>query len=1168
MVVITKCGDPFDPSGFRPPADGNGVSGPGLGNPWDPPTGSDPPGGGGTYIPWDPPDDGSDTSSVSGPSASSTSGIPFIFIPPGPTGGLAPQLPEQQVACYLQDPSGYSEDPPIFIPWVPLDLPGFYIPSGGPPNFLIFTRCKKTIIYCPPPNAGTVQHIVRRREPCLLDDYVRDSPRRDYLTDVVGFNPVTDSYHAAFDNLCTDYRNGFFDNCLDSIYPPCPISYNIPSLTGFIKCKTEYEYCDAPNQTKLKQIKRVPESCTRIQFENDRATRELWNSLVSEFPPYNNVYDNVCTDFSIEYFRECVNGPLNTCIEAPPPPPGRGPGPSTTGPGGPAAPGPAGPATPGGGPPGGPVSTGGPQTGGPATPTARCIVIPNTCPPGFYGPPFNSRTKVVCTAAQANSDSGEANRRRRAGQRWNDNGPWSDNASGLCLPDIGTLFAGCVPDPINCRRIPVTGGRPGSVDGGFQNPQNPNTGDPIIPNQNEVDLIGTTQVTEIPQGEPNSTEPNQNQGGGRIEESAWLNQERLDRRTNSSQIPRVGSIDNAALRSTSIISEISNRQVIEQNSSQLRGQSYLNKENGTPSVYSAEYNFFKINPKPTTRIVSNDKYLNIFNESVAEEVKYFLDHIDTVEPWSEAIIQSLTNEKIIMSLRRNLLESFNNLQRSSVLNSNFDKFILMVKSHLMTGTLNEVDTEYLLRLNESYKNKPIVQLTSRNQADSVDISLHTFGTKSTNSNFSNYDQPVTRNDLKRTRFLLEDLEAKIPAIQLNGSEQPLYLKNAGIPSIQINNSFNYLNIGDGGGYSINASTIGNEHLPLATVNETSSANYLLQTDRARLLNILGANDNLYLSVSSLSGINEFSEGYNFSSLIDPLYFALELSSVADIQSTESYVTPIIGSYKLISEQEAQLHSRNYTFNTVKVNLDYRDPFIHYARDSSSLTVTVNEFNLRGLGQTRTPVEGKIILRNIPAAVIVSPGRGSSHNPFNGRSRISQYSDTIVRTTEVTPTFDAGLMTPNRPLYQASNTTESVGTPYYGLYEKTFDQRNDAEIYQFEKDSNLFSKSYYVDGTYDKTINDSSLYDKSPEAKVVNIVDRLASVSGVSSLTWWDVYRRLTLKEVAALNFNGSIDLINKISSGWRGVPVRNVLSSPYAKSSGIPEDASITNDRIIINNKI
>ena len=126
MVVITKCGEPFDSSGFRPPADGNGVSGPGLGNPWDPSGGSDP-GSDGTYIPFDPPDDGSDSSSVSGPS--NTSGIPFLFIPPGPTGGLAPQLPQQQVACLTQDPSGgYSDDPPVYIPWVPLDLTPFTLP--------------------------------------------------------------------------------------------------------------------------------------------------------------------------------------------------------------------------------------------------------------------------------------------------------------------------------------------------------------------------------------------------------------------------------------------------------------------------------------------------------------------------------------------------------------------------------------------------------------------------------------------------------------------------------------------------------------------------------------------------------------------------------------------------------------------------------------------------------------------------------------------------------------------------------------------------------------------------------------------------------------------------------------------------------------------------------
>jgi len=1132
MVVITKCGEPFDSSGFRPPANGNGVSGPGLGNPWDPSGGSDP-GSNGTYIPFDPPDDGSDPSSTSG---SQTSGIPFLFIPPGPTGGLAPQLGEQQVACFLQDPSGYTNDPPIFIPWVPLDLAPFPRPYV-PPSDEIYTRCKATVIPCPPPYIGT-ERISRRQEPCTANDYTRDSPARDYLTDVVGHD-MLGGYHSDFDNLCTNYSNRFFTNCLDSIYPPCIItevsSGEVSSGTqtsNYFICSTTYEYCDPPNQNNIKQIRRFLKNCTLERFIYDRPTRDLWNSLVSEYPPYNSVYDNVCTDFDISYFGGCIDGRLNDC------PGGGGRGPTTPGPGGgPAGTNPGGPQTPGGGINlGGPV--GGPQTGGLNQKTFRCNVGPEIpCPPGTRGPSRRNRNLVECSPADANNDVTEANRRKRSGRGFSDNGPWNDNAAGLCLVDQGTLFAGCIPDPdfaARCVELPRTGGRT-RVNAADALPDQPN--------------------------EPQSP------GGPRVD-STWLNQERLDRRSNSSELPKVGSIDNAAVRSTSIISELAPRKVINQNISKFNGQTFLYKENDSLSINNNDYNFFKIEPKPTTRIVENNKYLNIFNNSVAEEIKYFLDYVDTAEPWSEVMVQSVTTDKIVMSLRRELLESFNNLQSSSKINSNFYKFILMIKSHLMTGTLNEIDAEYYINLNNLYKRKPLVALQSSNQGEAVEIALNTFGLNSANSDYRSYGEPGLRNDLKRTRFLLEDIEAKIPALQISGTSVPLYLKNAGIPAYQLSGQFSYLNIGNGGGYSIDASTVGNEQLPLPTVNETSSANYLNQTERSRLLNLLGSNDSLYLSVSSISGVNEFSEGYNFSSLIEPLYFAIDLSSVEDIQATNSFVTPMKAKFNLLTEEESKVHSKNYTFNTVKINIDYRDPFLQYARDTSSLSLVTNEFNLRGFGQTRTPVDGKIILRNIPAAVVLTAGRGSFHNPFNGRSEISDYDDVMVRRLEVTPSFDPGLSIPDRPLYQASNTTDVSGEQYFGLYEKVFDQRSDAQIYEFSKDLNIFSKSYYVDGVYDKNITDSSLYDKSAEAKLVNIVDRLTEVSGVSSLTWWDVYRRLSLKEVASLTFNGSVNLINKLSNGWRGVPIRDVLASPYARASGIPDGSTINNDTIIINNKV
>lgn len=1130
MVVITKCGEPFDPSGFIPPTQGNGVSGPGLGNPWDPPTGSDP-NSGSTYIPFDPPDDGTTSSgpATSGPA----SGIPFLFVPPGPTGGLAPQLPQQPVVCFAQDPSGYIDDPQIYIPWVPLDLAPFTLPYV-PPSDEIYTRCRATIIPCPPqPWFGAFERIRRRREPCLRDDYTRDSPLRDYLTDVVGHDPLG-GYHSDFDNLCTNYANAFFSNCLDSIGGCSLIPPDIQvEPVRYIECSAIYVYCDPPNQTKQKQIKREPRVCSQSDFDKDKPTRDLWGGLVGNTPPYNNVYDNVCTDFSDDYFLGCIDGPLSPCVETGPRGGGRGPAGPVTNPGSPPG---TGPNTPGPtGPSGGPVSIpgGGPTTGGDGLETFRCNVGPEIpCPVGTIGPSRRDRTLIPCTAAEATNDIAEANRRKRTGRGFSDNGPWSDNAAGLCLVDQGTIFAGCISDPASrCITIPNTGSGRTPVGGADSLPQDP-----------------------------------QAPGGPRIEESAWLNQERLDRRAGSSELPKVGSIDNAALRATSIISEVAPRKVIDQDLTRTNEKSYLYKENGFLSINNTEYNFFKRDPKQNTRIVSNNKYLNIFNESVAEEIKYFLDYIDTVEPWSEVMVQSVTNEKIIMSLRRELLESFNNLQSSSKINSNFDKFILMIKSHLMTGTLNEVDTDYFINLNNFYRNKPIVTIQGSNQP--VELALNTFALNSTNSDYKNFGEPVTRNDLKRTRFLLEDIEARIPSLQINGASGPLYLRNAGIPAYQLSAPFNYLNIGNGGGYSIDTSTILSGSLPLPTANETSSANYLNQTERSRLLNLLGSNDSLYLTVSSISGTNEFTQNYNFSSIIEPLYFAIDLSSVEDISNTNTYVTPIRAKFKLLSEQDYIIHSRNYTFNTVKINVDYRDPLLQYARDTSTVVLVTNEFNLRGFGQPRTPVEGKIILRNVPAAVILTAGRGSVHNPFNGRSEISEYTDTVVRKLEVFPSFDSGESIPDRPLYQASNTTEVSGTQYYGLFEKVFDQRSDAQIYQFSKDSNIFSRAYYVDGVYDKTITDSNLFDRSAESKLVSIVDRLTEVSGVSSLTWWDVYRRLTLKEVASLTFNGSVNLINRVSDGWRGVPVRNIISSPYSRVSGVPEGSTISNDKVIINNKV
>ena len=81
-----------------------------------------------------------------------------------------------------------------------------------------------------------------------------------------------------------------------------------------------------------------------------------------------------------------------------------------------------------------------------------------------------------------------------------------------------------------------------------------------------------------------------------------------------------------------------------------------------------------------------------------------------------------------------------------------------------------------------------------------------------------------------------------------------------------------------------------------------------------------------------------------------------------------------------------------------------------------------------------------------------------------------------------------------------------------------------------------------------------------------IVKKLTDVSGVEELTWWDIYRRLTAKEIGKLSYININEINNLLANGFvNNVKVFNVLSTIPLYPTGIPEDATVPNDTIIIN---
>lgn len=839
-------------------------------------------------------------------------------------------------------------------------------------------------------------------------------------------------------------------------------------------------------------------------------------------------------------------------------------GPATPGNGGPAGVGPQGPGTGGFG---GPVEVPprGPGTGGVNRECRRCVVTgPVPCPVGTRGPSRVIRTLQICTPLDANADVGEANRRKRSGRGFSDNGPWSDNANGLCLVSEGTLFDGCISDPNLCVTIPgrnllqeVQLATNGVV--GIFEPQRPSDGGSVIitPIRNtNTTLQANTAAIVSPSRPTDST------FGGRVNYTTSPSEQRL---SNGSQI------DNSRLVSQNLLRQIPRKQESMFNIDDpniLKNASVSSSYNNRYGLLNELYNLFKQPASNSTKLLNNNLYLDIFNELVSEEVQYFLNKENTSSVWDETKLDSLTNEKITISLNSDLLTALNNIHTIANEPISINYFISIIRNHLINGTMYEFDSNYYKYVfNSQIKDSVVNYRTEGESYKGLQASIGLFELSSNLANFKEQDDVWKRDDLKRTRFLLEDVNSKIPALQLDGNSSPLYLRNSGIPILQVTQeASSYLEIGDGAGYYINTSSLKSSEYPLIIQNDLSSARYVSPEVREGILKTLGTDLGIILTVESPSTTNEFSANYNPSADIYPMYFKINFETLKDIENPNSVINIMSATYIRLSDEDAIRHSRNYSFNTTKINLDFRDPIIHYARDSSSIKIELDDFNFRNFGDNRSIVSESIILRNVPAAIILTPGMGSAHNPFNSRSRISSFTnEKVIRTIELSPTFEYSQETIQKPPLEASNIYKVLEQPYFGLYEKYIESDIESDLYTFNPNSEQFKKSYFTNSEYSNLLTDSSYIEQSIESKIVALVDKLISVSGVSSLTWWDVFRRLEINDLGKLNSNNVENIIKSLSSGWRGgIKIYNILTRKNMKTTGIPEDAEIIDDKIIL----
>jgi hypothetical protein len=579
---------------------------------------------------------------------------------------------------------------------------------------------------------------------------------------------------------------------------------------------------------------------------------------------------------------------------------------------------------------------------------------------------------------------------------------------------------------------------------------------------------------------------------------------------------------------------------------------------GRPVLYNEELNFFSHNPSNNTNLIENLRYTQIFARQIPIELNYLLNKVNSTSEWSEVPVQELTLEKLALGLNRELLEAFKIIHHVGNTPVGLNDFLEAIRKHVLTGTIDEIDPQYYKDLARRQKEDTVIQYTG--------LQVQEYRERAALGLIASRARPIDSNDLKsiqlrqlrRQRRLNEDVNARIPVCPIDNEDGYLRIENAGICLTKSDTTSDFLQNGKGDGYYFNLDNLTEGCIVFRPLDNVSSAYFVPHDVRFNALNIIGEDAGSYIRSESTNS-HEFSvAGEGDEALVndlelEPLYFMLELSSVSSVLTSNPLIDRFQGTYRLSRNQsEIDEHTDNNGFSVTRVNLDYRDPLYRYIRSSSSFTFEQNDITFRGFEDSEGIINRTTLVRNVPFGIVVTPVMGSKFNPFNGASRIEQLGNTITRSIRLIPDINRD-HTIDRNVLQEVNLLDVSSGGRIGIYEP-LDSQN--ITYRFYSSAANLNTNYYSGGYYISSIDTPSSHGAG--YLIRNVIDGIISEHDPETITWYDVYRRMSLNRFGELLYDGSEYLYQKLSNGFRdNVKIKHVLAKRDESVHPVLEDDSL-----------
>jgi len=584
-----------------------------------------------------------------------------------------------------------------------------------------------------------------------------------------------------------------------------------------------------------------------------------------------------------------------------------------------------------------------------------------------------------------------------------------------------------------------------------------------------------------------------------------------------------------------------------------------------PTLFDPELNFFETGSTGKINLVPNNLNRELFKAQVTEEISEIVNITETNQSWSETLLQNLSDDQLLASLDPTLADTFQYIRFTGGEPVGVPTMLNVIRKYILEGRVDEIDVNFFKNVAENQIDDSFEIIESPDNKEYADRLAINYLKNNLHTYQNNKSTPWQNFQINRARPLNEDLNIEVEVTTLNGTVKDLAVANEGfqvdtitavdqitVPSV---GSPNKVNIGDGGGYYIDATNLDAEGVPVSTDNVLGQAYYAPAAVRSKVLRMLGEDPALKITATSLTGKHEFASGDAGTSEVKPLFFAVDLSSVEGDYVSDSLVEEYSATYSLLTASgDIQRHLNNNALNTPVLSIDYRDPIYRYILDTSSFTLSMKDFNLAGFKDKALSTVGSRFVRNIPFGLVVTPVAGGMFNPFNGNSTLDKYGDKHTRSLKVIPATDQSIDETPAPIFRSYNLHNEDGVDRVGIAEPE-DTQNIGYKY-VEED---FTKTFYSSRNQEYGTSSAPASAYGTAYMLREVIDYLSNTYNTSTLTWYDVFSRMPITRVGEMFYDVSRELILEIANGLRnGITIGSIESGYNTTSRIIAEDSKST----------